>query len=71
MTKGSLSTLLFAITTCTRVRNCLLWHFYSTSCLEIVDHLTVQYHFNGRNNGVTLASILDSDTFIEEQPINN
>ena len=45
--------------------------FDSASCFKIVDDLIVQHHFNGWNNWVTLASILDSDTFIEEQPICN
>ena len=41
--------------------------FDNTSCFMMVDHSTVQHHFYGWNNWVTLASILESDTFIEEQ----
>ena len=33
----------------------------------MVDHSTVHHYFYGWNNWVTLASILNSDTFIEEQ----
>ena len=69
MTKGPLLTLLSVIKTHTRDRNSLLWPFFdNTSCFMMVDHSTVQHHFYGWNNWVTLASILDSNTFIEEQP---
>ena len=42
--------------------------FDNTSYFMMVDHSTVQHHFYDWNNWVTLAPILDSDTFIEEQP---
>ena len=41
--------------------------FDNTGCFMMVDYSTVQHHFYGWNNWVTLASILDSDTFIEER----
>ena len=70
MTKGSLSTLSFAIKTHIKDGNCLLWHFWQyQSYQNLVDHLTVQRHFYGWNNWVALASILDFDTFIDEQPV--
>ena len=45
MTKGVLSTLLFTIKTHTGFRNCFCGIFDSTSCFQIVDHLTVPHHF--------------------------
>ena len=68
MTKVSLLTMMSAIKTHTWDRNCLLWHFWQYQLFFMFDQSTVQHHFCGWNNWVTLASILDSDTFIEEQP---
>ena len=68
MAKGPLSTLLFVIKTHIVFRNCLLWRLWQYQLFWNSWSFNSTASLYGWNSWVTLASILDSDTFIEEQP---